>query len=111
MNGQIFILIGFLSFLHLEWAPYNDAWLYKQKKSFFVQFMYLDEKPLSIVKNEKNLSRKSSLAMRTWAKQEWKGVTTVQQTPINKLHENKILIFIKIRWFVFWFCLLRYFNE
>lgn len=49
--------------------------------------------------------------MRTWAKQELKGVTTVQQTPINKLHENKILIFIKIRWFVFWFCLLRYFIE
>lgn len=111
MNGQIFILIGFLSFLQLEWAPYNDAWLYKQKKSFFVQFMYLDEKPLSIVKSGKSLSRKSSLAMRTWAKQEWKWVTTVQQTPINKLHENKILIFIKIRWFVFWFCLLRYFIE
>ena len=35
--------------------------------------------------------------MRTWAKQERKGVTTVPQTPINKLHENKTLIFIKIR--------------
>lgn len=70
MNGQIFILLGFLAFLHLERAPYNDAWLYKQKKSFFVQFMYLDEKPLSIVKSGKSLSRKSSLAIRTWAKQE-----------------------------------------
>lgn len=68
-----------------------------KKSHSFVQFMYLDEKPLSIVKNEKNLSRKGSLTMRTWAKQERKGVTTLQQTPINKLHENKILIFIKIR--------------
>ena len=58
MNGQIFILIGFLSFLHLEWAPYNDAWLYKQKSHSFVQIMYLDEKPLSIVKNEEPFKKK-----------------------------------------------------